>query len=80
MCQSCVVSKLGAILFYSGIHFKPRKLSTNYKKKFEDLNWHIPLKINEFASLALTGRYPEFIYLIIYLSKIHTCHRDLKQK
>ena len=30
------------------------------KKKIyrEDLNRHIPQKINEFASLALAGRYP----------------------
>ena len=45
MCQ-VVVLKLGAILFYSGIHFKPL-----------DLTRHIPQKTNEFASLALAGRY-----------------------
>ena len=29
------------------------------KNKYrEDLNRHIPQKINEFASLALAGRYP----------------------
>ena len=28
------------------------------KKNREDLNRHIPQKINEFASLALAGRYP----------------------
>ena len=28
------------------------------KKYREDLNRHIPQKINEFASLALVGRYP----------------------
>ena len=28
------------------------------KKYREDLNRHIPQKINEFASLALAGRYP----------------------
>ena len=29
------------------------------KKKYrEDQNGHIPQKINEFASLALAGRYP----------------------
>ena len=50
-----VVLKLGAILFHSGIHFKPLKL---WKKYREDLNRHIPQKINEFASLALAGRYP----------------------
>ena len=55
-CAKVVVLKLGAILFYSGIHFKPLKL---FLKKFcEDLNRHISQKINEFASLALTGRYP----------------------
>ena len=51
-----VVLKFGAILFYSGIHSKPLKL---WKKKYrEDLNRHISQKINEFASLALAGRYP----------------------
>ena len=55
-CAKVVVLKLGAILFYSGIHFNPLKLR---KKKYrEDLNRHIPQKINEFASLALAGRYP----------------------
>ena len=54
--QAVVVLQLGAILFYSGIHFKPLKL---WEKKYrEDLNRHIPQKINEFASLALAGRYP----------------------
>ena len=48
-CAKVVVLKLGTILFYIRIHFKPLK---------EDLNRHIPLKINEFASLALAGRYP----------------------
>ena len=50
-CAKVVVLKMGAILFYSGIHFKPLKL---WEKK--DLNRHIPQKINEFASLALAGR------------------------
>ena len=50
-----VVLNLGAILFFCGIHFKPLKL---WKKYREDLNMHIPQKINEFASLALAGRYP----------------------
>ena len=54
-CAKVVVLKLDAILFYSGIHFKPPKLR---KKYCEDLNRHIPQKINEFASLALAGRYP----------------------
>ena len=56
-CTKVVVLKLGAILFYSGIHFKPLKLR---KKEYrEDLNRHIPQKINELASLALAaGRYP----------------------
>ena len=55
-CAKVVVLKLGAILFYSGIHSNPLKLR---KKKYrEDLNRHIPQKINEFASLALAGRYP----------------------
>ena len=45
-CAKVVVLKLGAILFYSGIHFKPL-----------DLTRHIPQKTNEFASLALAGRY-----------------------
>ena len=59
-CAKVVVLKLGTILFYSGIHFKPLKL---WKKIYiyayrEDLNRHIPQKINEFASLALAGRYP----------------------
>ena len=49
-----VVSKLGTILFYSGIHFKPLKYVTNR----EDLNRHILQEIKEFASLALAGRYP----------------------
>ena len=56
-CTKVVVLKLGTILFYSGIHFKP--LNILWKKIHrEDLNWHIPQKINEFASLALAGRYP----------------------
>ena len=54
-CAKVVVLKLGAILFYSGIHFKPLKLRKKYR---EDLNRHIPQKINEFASLAPAGRYP----------------------
>ena len=55
-CAKVVVLKLGAVLFYSGIHFKPLKL---WKKICcEDLNRHISQKINEFASLALAGRYP----------------------
>ena len=58
ICAKVVVLKLGAILFYNGMHFKPQ----NYEKKYrEDLNRHIPQKINEFASLALAGRYPQFI-------------------
>ena len=55
-CAKVVVLKLGAILFYSGIHFKPLKLWKNMY--CEDLNRHIPQNINEFASLALAGRYP----------------------
>ena len=56
-CTKVVVLKLGAILSYSGIHFKP--LNILWKKLYrEDLNRHIPRKINEFASLALAGRYP----------------------
>ena len=52
-CAKVVILKLGAILFYSGIHFKPQ----NYEKKYrEDLNRHIPQKINEFALLTLAGR------------------------
>ena len=58
-CAKVVVLKLDAILFYSGIHFKPPKLR---KKYYEDLNRHIPQKINEFASLALAGRYPQLIF------------------
>ena len=50
--------KLGAILFYIGIHFKPLKLWKNIYVYREDLKRHIPQKINEFASLALAGRYP----------------------
>ena len=50
-----VIVLLGAILFYSGIHFKPLKLWEKYR---EDLNRHIPQKIKGFASLALAGRYP----------------------
>ena len=54
MCQSCcTVLKLVAILFYSGIHFKPYIYI--YR---EDLNRHILQKINKFASLAFTGSYP----------------------
>ena len=53
MCQ-VVVSKLGTILFYSGIHFKPLKCVTNR----EDLNRHIPQKIKEFSSVAFAGTYP----------------------
>ena len=38
----------------------------------EDLNRHIPQKINEFASLALAGRYPSnskcFVHRIIYIA------------
>ena len=33
------------------------------KKKREDLNWHIPQTIKEFAWLALAGRYPWFVIL-----------------
>ena len=56
-CAKVVVLKLGAILFYGGIHFKPLKLGKKYIYR-EDLNRYIPQKINEFASLALAGRYP----------------------
>ena len=42
MCR-VVVLKLGTILFYSGIHFKPLKYVTNRK----DLNRHIPQEIKE---------------------------------
>ena len=49
-----LVSKLGAILFYSGTILNLQ----NYVKNREDLNRHIPQKIKEFASLALAGRYP----------------------
>ena len=59
MCQ-VVVSKLGTILFYSGIHFKPLKCVTNR----EDLNRHIPQKIKEFSSVAFAGTYP-LVYLVI---------------
>ena len=54
-CAKVVFLKLGANLFFCGIHLKPLKLWQKYR---EDLNRHIPLKINEFASLALAGRYP----------------------
>ena len=55
-CAKVVVLKLSAILFYSGIHFKPLKFRK--KKYLEDLNRHILQKINELASLALAaGRY-----------------------
>ena len=54
-CAKVVVLKLGTILFYSRIHFKP----LNYEKKYrEDLNRHTSQKINEFALLAPAGRYP----------------------
>ena len=47
-CTKVVVLKLGAILFYSGIHFKPLKLRNIYIYVYcEDLNRHIPQKINE---------------------------------
>ena len=46
-CAKVVVLKLGAILF--------QIMKNKYR---EDLNRHIPQKINEFASLALAGRYP----------------------
>ena len=52
--RQVVVSELGTILFYSGIHFKRLKYVTNR----EDPNRHIPQEIKEFASLALAGRYP----------------------
>ena len=42
MCQ-VVVSRLGTILFYRGIHFKPLKYLTNR----EDLNRHIPQEITD---------------------------------
>ena len=65
-CAKVVVLNLGAILFFCGIHCKPLKL---WKKYREDLNGHIPQKINEFASLALTGRYPYFLWLnVVFLS------------
>ena len=57
-CAKVVVSKLGAILFYSKIHFK----HLNYERNRKDLNRHVPQKINEFASLALAGRYPLFVF------------------
>ena len=48
-CVKVVVLKLGAILFYSAIHFM--------KKIYcEDLNRHIPQNINEFASPALAAK------------------------
>ena len=54
MRQSCCF-EVGCHTFLSGIHCKPLKL---WKKKYrEDLNRHFPQKINEFASLALAGRY-----------------------
>ena len=48
-CAKVVVLKLGAILFYSGIHFKPLKLwkikkTTNKqtKTKTNSRRWHLP--------------------------------------
>ena len=46
-CAKVVVSKLGAILFYSGIHFKPLKLCNNlcgtfYKRQTNLPRWHLP--------------------------------------
>ena len=56
-CAKVVVLKLGAILFDS-ITESILNLQ-NYEKKYrEDLNRYIPQKINEFASLAVAGRYP----------------------
>ena len=51
-CAKVVVLKLGAILFYSGIHFKPLKLWEKKKQTNKNKNK------NKFASLALAGRYP----------------------
>ena len=56
--RQVVVSELGTILFYSGIHFKPLKYVTNR----EDPNRHIPQEIKEFASLALAGRYTPSLF------------------
>ena len=56
-CAKVVALKLGAILFYSEIHFKPLKLWKRYIYR-EDLNRQFPQKINDFASLALAGRHP----------------------
>jgi len=39
-------------------------MKKKYRENQKDLNRHIPQEINEFASLALAGRYP---YLFIYL-------------
>ena len=50
-CAKVVVSKLGAILFYSKIHFK----HLNYERNRKDLNRHVPQKINESASLPLAA-------------------------
>ena len=50
-CAKVVVLKLGAILFYSGIHFKPLKLwkikkqtnkQTRTKTKTNSRRWHLP--------------------------------------
>ena len=43
-CAKVVVLNLGAILFFRGIYFKPLKLWNKYR---EDLNRHIPQKIND---------------------------------
>ena len=44
-CAKVVVLKLGAILFYSGIHFKPLKLWKTNKQSRTKTNshrWHLP--------------------------------------
>ena len=50
------------VFFFSGVPFFSIAKSIvnfeNYVTNREDLDRHIPQKINEFASLALPGRYP----------------------
>ena len=71
-CAKVVVLKLGAILFYSGIHFKPLQL---WKKKKiyiyiytyrEDLNRHIPQKDKRIRLVGTCRKAP--LVSIFYLN------------
>ena len=65
-CAKVVVLKLGAILFYSGIHFKPLKLYIYIYAYREDLNRHIPQKDKRIRLVGTCRKAP--LVSIFYLN------------